>query len=310
MATIEASVVMPAYNQREALQIVLESFAHQRDVQGLWELILVDDGSEDGTRELVESHKAPHRLTYVRQQHSGRAAARNAGVSHAQGHVVVFCDSDRAVCNDFIANHLEQHSRHHNLVAIGGVWEFYISDLAAKREALLAGFQNDLVQFQHLARQPVYVRTVCRMFDGNGRTGYAMPWIAFFSGNVSVRTAHVRECGAFDEQFAGWGFEHFELGYRLYKSGAVFVYEPGARNYHFAHQRPPGFYEQSVEDSFAYFRRKHPVIDIILLQEFLYGRLSLQEYHNHLVRERGGVAVSEDTPVYYRQLATGKRRSS
>lgn len=301
---------MPTYNQREALQITLESFVHLRNVQGQWELILVDDGSRDGTREFVEGYKAPYRLTYVSRQHSGRAAARNAGVSRAQGHVVVFCDSDRAVCNDFLAYHLEQHSRHNNPVVIGGVWEFYISDLRAKREALSAALEHDLAPFQHLARQPVYVRTVCRMFDENGLTSYAMPWIAFFSGNVSVQTARVRECGAFDEQFAGWGFEHFELGYRLHRSGAVFVCEPRARNYHFAHGRPPGFYERSMEDSFAYFRRKYPVVDVVLLYEFLYGQISLQEYHSRIVREGGGAAVSEDSPVYYRQLATGKGRSS
>ena len=307
LSAIEASVVMPTFNQREALQIVLESFAYQKGVQGAWELILVDDGSEDGTRQMVKDYAAPSQLMYIHCPHSGRAAARNIGISNAQGTVVIFCDSDRAVCNQFVAHHLHRHAERDDLIVIGGVWEFYFSDLASRHQALVADLENDFQQFQRLARQPVYVKTVCQMFKENGLTQYAMPWIAFFSGNVSVRAKQLRACGAFDEQFPGWGFEHFELGYRLYKGDNTFVYEPQARNYHFAHQRPAGFYEQSIQTSFTYLTHKHPTTEINLLHEFLHGRISLQEYHNRLVQEKGGNPILSDSPVYYRQLATKSR---
>jgi glycosyltransferase involved in cell wall biosynthesis len=53
---MKVSVIIPTFNQCDALQITLESFARQKEVPGLWELILVDDGSNDGTHEFMRAY--------------------------------------------------------------------------------------------------------------------------------------------------------------------------------------------------------------------------------------------------------------
>lgn len=304
---MKVTVVMPTFNQCDALLITLKSFAYQKQVEGVWELILIDDGSEDRTKETVEAYAAPYPLTYLRIEHAGRAAARNVGLRAAQSDLILFCDSDRAVSNHFVLSHLRAHAERLDLVVIGDIWEFYFTDLHARQKDLIADIPNDLQRFQRLARRPVYAKAVYQMFDKDGFTRYAMPWIAFFSGNVSVRVVHLKEVGGFDEKFIDWGLEHFDLGYRLYDKGLEFVLESRARNYHFAHARSQGFYQKNLETSLTYFESKYPSTEVRFLADFLGGRISLQRFHNNLAQAQRLAPISEKEPAYYRQFSRSER---
>jgi glycosyltransferase involved in cell wall biosynthesis len=85
------SIVIPSFNRAYLLNRVLDSALGQKFES--YEVIVVDDGSEDNTREVVTSYDNP-RLIYVYQDNSERAAARNRGASVARGKYVTFCDSD------------------------------------------------------------------------------------------------------------------------------------------------------------------------------------------------------------------------
>jgi glycosyltransferase involved in cell wall biosynthesis len=258
------------------------------------------------THEFMRAYDPSYPLTYVRSRHAGRAVTRNTGIDQARGDLIIFCDSDRAVDNYYIARHLQRHGQRDDLIIVGSIWEFYFSSLQSKRQLLIDDLPYNLQHFQRQARMPIYPKVVGHMFDGQAVTRYAMPWIAFFSGNVSVRRAHLQSAGAFDPQFVEWGFEHFELGYRLYQAGLAFAHEVAARNYHFAHRRDDQFYQQSIRSSFSYFVRKHPVREVQLLDEFLHGRLSLQQYHNAICAARGLMPVDEEPALYYRQLGSSQ----
>jgi glycosyltransferase involved in cell wall biosynthesis len=67
-----------------------------------WELIIVDDGSTDNTKEIIESFNDP-RIKYVFQQNAERSVARNNGIRHASSDWICFLDSD----DYFLSNHLE-----------------------------------------------------------------------------------------------------------------------------------------------------------------------------------------------------------
>jgi glycosyltransferase involved in cell wall biosynthesis len=84
------SVVIPAYNAKKYVLEAIRSI----DVQAYSpvEILLIDDGSTDGTADLVE-HQAPH-VRVIRQQNAGAAAARNMGLSVARGEMVCFLDAD------------------------------------------------------------------------------------------------------------------------------------------------------------------------------------------------------------------------
>jgi glycosyltransferase involved in cell wall biosynthesis len=87
------SVITPSYNRAHTLEDAYRSLLDQA-VRLEW--IVVDDGSADGTRGLIEDlgHQAPFPVRYVRQDHAGVHAARNRGVALARGELVALLDSD------------------------------------------------------------------------------------------------------------------------------------------------------------------------------------------------------------------------
>lgn len=90
---MDVSVVVPAYNAQETIRRCVESILGQEDVD--LELIVVDDGSTDGTGALLdEMAAADSRLHVVHQKNRGRSAARNAGMDLARGTWIAFCDAD------------------------------------------------------------------------------------------------------------------------------------------------------------------------------------------------------------------------
>jgi glycosyltransferase involved in cell wall biosynthesis len=84
------SCIVPVFNGEKFLSAALDSIYAQT-----WrpiEVIVVDDGSTDGTKDVVAQYAG--RLVYVRQQNAGQAAARNRGLAIAQGEFVAFLDAD------------------------------------------------------------------------------------------------------------------------------------------------------------------------------------------------------------------------
>lgn len=85
------SVIIPAYNAEKFLPAAISSVLSQS--WEAFELIVVDDGSQDGTGAVVESIRDP-RLKYLRQENGGVSAARNRGIRAARGEFVCFLDAD------------------------------------------------------------------------------------------------------------------------------------------------------------------------------------------------------------------------
>jgi glycosyltransferase involved in cell wall biosynthesis len=87
------SVIMPVYNTEKYLDRAVQSVIGQTIEN--WELILVDDGSEDHSAQICEEYaRKDRRIKTLHLSNSGAGAARNAGLSEACGDYVFFCDSD------------------------------------------------------------------------------------------------------------------------------------------------------------------------------------------------------------------------
>ena len=84
------SIVVPTYNRRELLERTLRSVWAQDCAD--YELIVVDDGSTDGSREFLAAQGG--RLVYIAQEHRGPGVARNAAIARARGEYLAFLDSD------------------------------------------------------------------------------------------------------------------------------------------------------------------------------------------------------------------------
>lgn len=109
--SIIASVVVPTYNRAEkAIKIIKGLEPQMRDNL---ELIVVIDGSKDDTYERISSIKwqIPN-LVVINQENKGRAGARNSGVDHAKGDIIVFVDDDIIVTDNFIEAHLSEQKNH------------------------------------------------------------------------------------------------------------------------------------------------------------------------------------------------------
>lgn len=85
------SVIIPTYNREKFIKAAVESVLKQSFTD--FEIIIVDDGSKDSTKEIIASIKDP-RLIYVYQDNKGRSNARNNALSLAKGRFITFLDSD------------------------------------------------------------------------------------------------------------------------------------------------------------------------------------------------------------------------
>ncbi|MGD8367122.1 MAG: glycosyltransferase [Desulfobacterales bacterium] len=89
-SSVSVSVVLPVHNRRRWIEEAVESVAAQTLTD--FELIAVDDGSTDGTGEILSRYES--RLRLIRQENRGVSAARNRGVAEARGRWIAFIDSD------------------------------------------------------------------------------------------------------------------------------------------------------------------------------------------------------------------------
>ena len=96
------SIILPTYNRAYILERTIESVINQQFQD--WELLIVDDGSKDNTSEIVNTFMIHEkRINYLYQENAERSAARNNGISQANGKFICFLDSD----DQFEPNHLQ-----------------------------------------------------------------------------------------------------------------------------------------------------------------------------------------------------------
>ena len=94
------SVMMPAYNAENYIEAAVKSVLAQS--YDHWELIVVDDGSTDGTASVVAEFDDP-RIKLFKQSNGGESAARNTAIRQMQGEFVAFLDADDMYLPDHLA---------------------------------------------------------------------------------------------------------------------------------------------------------------------------------------------------------------
>ncbi len=262
--TVFFSVVIPTYNRLPILAKCLRALEQQRlethtPIEG-YEIVVVDDGSTDGTLEWLAARAAefPHVLTHS-QDHQGPAAARNLGVYQAKGDTVIFIDSDLVVTEIFLQSHAE---------ALVKGQEKLGSDRLFTYGAVI-----NTCNFEHPTAEPYKV------------TDYSAAYFA--TGNVAIARHWLLEAGLFDTGFQLYGWEDLELGVRLKQLGLKLIKCPQAVGYHwhpaFKLDQIPRMIDQEVQrgQMGVLFYQKHPtwevrmMIQMTLLHRVLWGVLSL-----------------------------------
>jgi len=262
------SVVIPTYDRLPILKKCLKALETQLIPAGStisgYEIVLVDDGSTDGTLEWLESAAAdfPHVKSYL-QNHQGPAAARNLGVKKATGDTIIFIDSDLVVTDNFLVAHAE---------------------------ALTSADKGDRIF--------TYGRVIntCN-FDAPTSEPYKLTDFSaayFATGNVAIARHWLDKAGLFDTRFQLYGWEDLELGVRLKQLGLKLIKCPDAVGYHwhppFALAQIPNLIDKEIQRGRmgVLFYQKHPTWDVRMmiqmtpLHRILWGILSV----NGLLNER------------------------
>jgi len=99
----DISVIIPTYNRDEFVTKAVDSVLSQSYTS--YELIVVDDGSTDNTREVLKPYM--DRISYIYQENAGVSAARNAGIMAASGRWIAFLDSDDTWMPDKLARQIQ-----------------------------------------------------------------------------------------------------------------------------------------------------------------------------------------------------------
>lgn len=116
------SVIVPSYNRIDELAELMDSFIaliNHYPQHPPFELLVVDDGSTDGTVKLLESIQTPFQLSVISQANLGPGAARNRGMAEAQGEYFLFLDSDCTVPPEYLAE-VDRALTEHQWDAFGG----------------------------------------------------------------------------------------------------------------------------------------------------------------------------------------------
>lgn len=112
------SVIIPTYNRKDLLRETLNTLAQQTYPSHNFEVIIVDDGSTDGTA-AIATEIFSFILRYFRQSNQGDATARNVGAQQSQADILVFLDDDILVEADYLTYLIQAHDMGQNKIVIG-----------------------------------------------------------------------------------------------------------------------------------------------------------------------------------------------
>lgn len=229
---MRASVVIPAYNAEKLLPECLKSLVDQTIPRQEYEIVVVDDGSTDGTARVAASFPG---VRVVSQKNQGPAAARNLGAKEARAEIVLFTDSDCVPQRDWVERMLEPFDADPKLAGDKGRYLTRQKELAAR-----------FVQAEY---QDKY-----RLLEKHREIDFIDTYSAGFRRETFLRY------GGYDTNFPVACAEDVELSFRMSNGGERMVYVPGAVVYHHHPDRWRAYFLKKYK--FAYWRmlavRKNP----------------------------------------------------
>ena len=279
------SVIIPTFNASERLLLLLKSLGNQS--VGNFEVVVVDDGSTDTTREavaaLIEGYPVSLRYYYLDNTDIfGAGIARNHGAKQAKGDILLFLDQDCVAAGDLVQKHIEHHRTKD--VILG----YYAGYGNEKRRYVFLKLKDRVHQGKSI---PAIKEFRDRLFEDASADD---AWKCFVSAHFSIKKKIFGDV-CFDEAFLQWGCEDVELGYRLVQSGNTVHFLKDCVVYN-SSSEPPRTKEKflSLSKSLIDMYRKHPAEDMKLycFERFYHTPLkhrgSLQ-----LIFEGGGFELRE-----------------
>lgn len=204
------SAVVCTYDRADLLRLTLESLCRQTLRRDAFEVVLVDDGSTDHTREVARSFESRLPLRYSHQRNAGLASARNHGLFCARGEIVLFLDDDDVADHGLLEAHRDAHRR------------FPEPSIAVLGYTGLDPAIADDPLMQFVTEVGCFLFSYPRIAAG----GF-LDFSYFWGGRSSCKRAFLLDHGVFNPVFR-FGCEDIELAFRLSRNGFKVVYEPRA----------------------------------------------------------------------------------
>jgi cellulose synthase/poly-beta-1,6-N-acetylglucosamine synthase-like glycosyltransferase len=224
------SIIIPTFNSAKVLQKCLESLTKQTVNSGACEIIVVDDGSTDGTKDIV----AKYPVKYIYQQNSGPAAARNNGVNQAQGEIVLFTDADCEPQPNWIEEMIKPMDDP-QVIGVKGAYKTRQKELVARLVQ---------IEYEHKYERMKKFRYID--FIDTYSAGY--------------RKGIFLKYGGFDERYPKASVEDQEFSFRLFHDGYKMVFNTEALVYHKHSARLLDYLKKKYKIAFwkAFLLKRHP----------------------------------------------------
>ena len=304
---VRISVVIPTYNKLPRLRLTLLSLEYQSIEHSWYEVVIVDDGSTDGTVEYCNSVQNRMNIKVISIENHGRSFARNIGVKNAEGKWIIFIDDDLILPRNFIKFHLIRLEKSgfcgiHGQIRDLTYLKFFhdpvhgerirdyqgkdidlsgLSEYLIREDSIVNGDISILFSQSKLSRLEKVIEIVVRdnLQD--------LIWLAMTGGNFSICKDIFLDLGGFDTDFGRiWGCEDFELGYRLQQEGVSFEYHTDCVNFHMTHLRK--YMNNDIQLSLDVFYQKHKNPYIKDLWKLLVGEYRNVNDYIAYVKRNGG----------------------
>lgn len=302
---MDISVVISAHNQRDRLRLVLSGLAVQSFSEGQFEVIVVDDGSTDGTGDFLREYEQIPIKVIPLNTNVGRCRARNIGIAEAQGDLVAFLDGDALPGPDWLTQHWHLFQCYNGVTSgfqyclprleyvedpqSGLPWEDVPASLAHtmriqpdKFQVTEAMIQSDFTVIDRLAQEGGYPFPELKLMQDQVQALFdqvpdsPIGWICFYPHNASAPRIALEEVGGFDEELPhseGW-----DLAYRLMRNGYKMRFAAKAQSYHLYHHHdffsPQNAFAESQKRrrSIAHIAKKNDDLKLYLI-EFWFAAL-------------------------------------
>ena len=199
------SIIVPAYNAEGTIESCLSALENQPIPKEDYEIIVVDDGSIDGTANVLKNYA----VKYIKQENKGPATARNRGVEDAKGEIILFTDSDCVPDINWVSEMIKPF-KDVDVVAVKGAYR-------TRQKSIVARFSQ--LEFEE-------------RFEMLKKAGYIDMVDTYSAG---FRKEIFRKMGGFDTSFPVANNEDTELSYRMSNLGFKMVFNPNAVVYHLNH---------------------------------------------------------------------------
>ena len=141
------TIIMPAYNCENTILETINSVLRQTYQE--FELIIVNDGSTDKTREICEAIK-DKRIRLINKQNEGPSSARNTGLCEAKGKYIMFIDSDDLYCDNTLETMMKLMNKKNYDIITGNYVSFNEKNIKQKKDVKPISFENKEDNFKYI----------------------------------------------------------------------------------------------------------------------------------------------------------------